>query len=66
MSVSNFGPDSLLRVRAVLSCLSISRATLYRGIRAGHYPAPVQVGARAVGWRSSDIQSFIRTGIPAG
>jgi len=63
MSDITTGSDSILRVRAVLACLSISRATLYRGIRAGHFPAPVRVGARAVGWRSSDIQSVVRTGI---
>lgn len=64
-TVSNSGFDSLLRIPAVLARLSISRATLYRGIQAGHYPAPVQIGRRAVGWRASQIAALIQTGITA-
>lgn len=64
-STSSTAPDSLLRIGSVLALLAISRATWYRGIQAGHYPPPVQIGRRAVGWRQSDIQSFIRSGITA-
>lgn len=57
--------DSLLRLPQVLSIVSVSRATWYRGITAGLYPAPVQIGLRAVGWRSSQITALIQTGIAA-
>ena len=64
-SIFNSGSDSLLRIPAVLARLSISRATLYRGIASGLYPQPVQIGRRAVGWRASEISALIRTGIAA-
>lgn len=54
---------SLLRVQQVLEILSISRATLYRGIRSGFYPKPVLIGERAVRWRSVDIDALIERGI---
>lgn len=64
-SISSPAPDSLLRIGSVLARLAISRATFYRGIQAGHYPQPVQISTRAVGWRASEISALIRTGITA-
>lgn len=55
--------STLLRAPQVLERLSISRATLYRGIRAGYYPKPVLISERAVRWRSADIEILIDRGI---
>ncbi|WP_460488939.1 helix-turn-helix transcriptional regulator [Curvibacter fontanus] len=55
--------STLLRAPQVLERLNISRATLYRGIRAGYYPKPVLIGERAVRWRSADIEILIDRGI---
>lgn len=58
--------DLLLRLPQVLSIFPVSRASWYRGIKQGHYPAPTQIGLRAVGWRASEISALIQTGIGAG
>ena len=57
--------DSLLRLPQVLSIVGISRATWYRGVAAGAYPASVQIGLRAVGWRASEIAALVQGGITA-
>ena len=56
-------PDSILRIRDALALLQVSRSLFYKLIKAGVYPAPVKLGARAVGWRCSDLQKLIREGV---
>lgn len=46
--------------------LNISPATFYRGIAAGIYPKPVQIGPNSVAWRSSDIRRLMESGISEG
>lgn len=53
----------LLRAQQVLTRLNISRATLYRGIKAGHYPRPVQISKQGVRWRRTDIDTLIEVGV---
>ena len=55
--------DSILRLPEALSLLQVSRSLFYKLIKAGIYPAPIKLGARAVGWRSSDLQKLIREGV---
>ena len=51
--------ERLLRIRDVLQRLTVSRTSLYDGIKLGLYPAPVQVGKRTVAWRESEINELI-------
>ena len=37
----------------------VSRATIYRWIKAGKFPKPVHLGANMVRWKASDIQEWI-------
>ena len=55
--------SALLRAEQVLERLQISRATLYRCVKTGHYPSPVHIGKRAVRWRAEDIEALIQHGI---
>lgn len=48
-----------LRPKAVCELLSISKATLYRWTNKGHFPKPVKLGSRAVGYDMSEIQDFL-------
>lgn len=48
-----------LRPKAVCELLSISKATLYRWTDKGHFPKPVKLGVRAVGYNMADIQNFL-------
>ena len=53
-------PDSgFIRLRTVLAVFPVSRATWWRGIKSGKYPAGVKIGARAAAWRVEDIRRLI-------
>ena len=47
------------KIRQVSANTSLSKATIYKMIKAGNFPAPKQLGARSVGWLESDIQAWI-------
>ena len=57
--------DSILRLPEALALLKVSRSLFYKLIKDGLYPAPVKLGARAVGWRASDLQKLIKEGVAA-
>ena len=48
----------LLRLRDVRLMVSLSPATIYRGVAAGTFPRPVKVGA-ASRWRVSDLLAWL-------
>lgn len=53
----------ILRMSAVLKCTGLSRSTLWRRIRSGDFPPAVRLGGpetRSVGWKTSDIELWIR------
>ena len=56
--------DVLLKIKKVREQCALSRSELYRRIRAGQFPAPVSIGARAVAWRSSDIDAWVASRAP--
>ena len=49
----------LLRLPEVLRATGLSRSNLYRKIKVGEFPSPVQLGERAVGWRESEVIGWI-------
>lgn len=49
----------IVRRQAVLELLKISRSNLYQKIDKGLWPAPIQLGARAVGWLSSENEQVL-------
>lgn len=49
----------LLSLRQVSESTSLSKATIYRALRAGTFPKPVQITARRIGWRQDAIEAFI-------
>lgn len=57
--------DSLLREADVKRLTGLSRSQRYRMVKAGKFPAPVQVSDRAVAWRSSSIQRWLASLQPA-
>ena len=52
--------ERCLGMREVLALLSVSRSTLNRWIREGAFPRPVKLGKRAVRWRRSDIEGWLK------
>lgn len=61
--------ESLLRLKQILGdpktgtppIIPLKKSAWWAGIAAGRYPKPVRLGARAVAWRSSDIQKLIQS-----
>ena len=51
--------DRLLSRREVEKRTGFSRTTIYRKMREGSFPEPIQIGARAVRWPASEIESWI-------
>lgn len=58
--------ERLLRLPEVLHRTGMSRSWVYAAMGTGRFPAFVRVGARAIGWRSTDVDKWIasRTAAP--
>jgi prophage regulatory protein len=50
--------DSYLRFPQVRERTGLSRTTIHRLIKAGSFPRPKSLGARAVGWKLSAVKSW--------
>lgn len=49
------GSPRLIRIAEVLRICGLSRATLYREIKAKQFPAPLKISARSVGWLQDEV-----------
>jgi len=47
-----------LRLPAVMEMVGMKRTAIYDWIKAGKFPAPVQLGGRAVAWKESEIADW--------
>lgn len=56
--------DALIDLKTVCHALSRSRASIYRDIERGGFPAPVKVG-HSSRWRSSELRAFIAAASPS-
>lgn len=52
-------PDRILRRPEVEHLTGLSRATIYRQIKANLFPRPLPLTRRLVGWRESQITAWI-------
>jgi prophage regulatory protein len=43
----------------VLTAIGMGPTWLHEAVKRGDFPAPVKLGARAVGWRRSDVQVWL-------
>ena len=50
-------PNTIIRLPSVLAEVGLSRSTLYQRISQGLWPKPVNLGGRAVGWPSREIET---------
>ena len=48
-----------LRLNEVCAKVGVSRATLYRRVRDGSFPAPFRVGPRASRWRLDEVEEYM-------
>jgi len=59
MNETNPRGPSILRRAQVQARTGLSRSTIYQYIQDGHFPAPLQLGPRAVGWLESEVSAWI-------
>jgi predicted DNA-binding transcriptional regulator AlpA len=45
--------------KGILMIIPKSRAQIWRDIRAGCFPEPIDLGANSIGWRQADIENWI-------
>jgi prophage regulatory protein len=56
----------IVRRREVEDITGLSRSSLYRLAAAGQFPRPIQLSARAVGWRASDVAAWLESRVAGG
>jgi prophage regulatory protein len=50
---------TILRLPSVKARTGLSRSSIYAFVARGDFPAPVSLGARAVGWNSDAVETWI-------
>ena len=55
-----------VRLNEVKKQISLGRTAIYEKIKAGEFPKPYPLGARAVGFLASEIDAWIDARIKAG
>lgn len=53
--------DKIHRLPAALAITGLCRTSLYNHLKAGQFPEPVRIGARAVGWKESELAEWVNT-----
>lgn len=59
LDVSRDDPEIMLRLPDVTQWVGLSRATLYRLIAAGEFPAPVKLSARTSAWPRRAVAAWL-------
>ncbi len=55
-----------IRVVEVMEMLAVSRTTLWRMIRAGAFPAPVQITVRSRGFVLEEVEAWMQARVDEG
>jgi len=57
-SVAAPSKDNLIRLPRVLERVGVSRASLYRMIKAEQFPQPIKIGSMSA-WPESEVTAFV-------
>lgn len=60
MSLEHSPGRAMLRSRAVVERTGLSRTTIWRRVRSGTFPAPVDLGNGLIGWPESVVESWLK------
>ena len=56
--------ERIMRIPEVVEVTGLSKATIWRRVKSGDFPAPVRLGnmaTRSVGWREGEVQDWLDT-----
>ena len=56
---------AILRKRQVEEMTGRSYSSLRRDMERGDFPRPVQIGPRAIGWRTGEVRNWIESRVTA-
>jgi prophage regulatory protein len=56
--------EILIRSNDVQARTGLPKSSLHNMARAGTFPAPLKLGARAVAWRASEVDAWIQSRQP--
>lgn len=51
--------EEIWRLPRVIATVGMGRSWIYLTIAEGNFPAPIRLGARAVGWKRSEIEAWL-------
>lgn len=51
--------DAILRLPDVVKITGVCRSNLYALIQRGQFPKPVKLSVRSVGWRQSEVNTWL-------
>ena len=51
----------IIRRKALEARIGLSCSTIYMMMSEGRFPRPIKIGRRAVGWRASDVEEWLKT-----
>jgi prophage regulatory protein len=58
--------ENLIRLSEVMKRVPYSRSTIYLKVARNEFPQPISLGARAVAWVESEVDSWIAKRIVGG
>jgi prophage regulatory protein len=50
----------IIRRKALEARIGLSCSTIYMMMSEGRFPRPIKIGRRAVGWRVSDVEEWLK------
>ena len=59
MQNQKFKPRRIIRKPAVRDKVAKSAAQIWRDVRAGKFPPPVQLGPNSIGWYEDEIDAWL-------
>lgn len=55
------GSIVILRIKSCETKTGLSRSSIWKRVKAGTFPAPLELGPKARGWRESDIENWLQS-----
>lgn len=56
---------TILRISDVIARTGLPRSSIYLKVTLGEFPRPINLGSRAVGWLSNEVDAWIESRIRA-
>ena len=58
-ALANNKPEPILSTKQICELTGCNRVTVWRMVRDGRFPAPIQITGNKIGWLQSDYQDWL-------